>query len=54
MKRSFFTAVFTIALGLALLVSTNQPAQGFTKGKTIQIYFVGFLNISRVSQKTLL
>jgi hypothetical protein len=23
MKRSFFTAVFTIALGLTLLVSTN-------------------------------
>ena len=38
MKRSFFTTVFTIAFGLALLVSTNQPAQGFTKGKTIQIY----------------
>lgn len=38
MKRSFFTAVFALSLIVTLLISTNQPAVGFTKGKTIQIY----------------
>jgi len=38
MKHLSFAVVFTLSLIVSLLVSTNQPAQGFTKGKTIQIY----------------
>jgi len=38
MKHLSFAAVFTLSLIVTLLVSTNQSALGFTKGKTIQIY----------------